>query len=297
MVKSKTKVTESNVQKRINGSYKKLAIAVGFAVSICALAIGAWQMPRTQIDANNKETLPKEKSAEEIINERVPRLPPRGPDETPSAGVLAKPSVSPGSGVEIKVDAPRKPAKPTLAPLDTPTKAMMAGVTPKKETQALAVDAAGYATLPDGKRVKINKTATAAGVPTGQLPTGQLPATKPQFGPLQLDGQGYATLPSGKKVKVELGISKQEQKSGLEGQGGKSEDDLDKVKPLHDAKGYLLLQNGERKSVDTSGFPVDANGMMMLPNGKKMKAGEEVYLRLKVPPDLPKLSPALKAAP
>ena len=244
MVESKIKVTESNVQKRINGSYKKLAIAVGVAVSICALAIGAWQMPRTQIDVNNKEALPKEKSAEEIINERVPRMPPRGPDETPSAGVLTKPSVSPGSGVEIKVDAPRKPVKPTLAPLDAPTKAMMAGVTPKKETQALAVDAAGYATLPDGKRVKVNQTAAAAGVPTGQLP-----ATKPQFRDLQLDGQGYATLPSGKKVKVEVGISKQEQKAGLGDQGAKPEDGLGKVKPLHDAKGYLLLPNGERKSV------------------------------------------------
>ena len=162
MVKNKIEDNKAITQAWVRKSYLKLALVLSFTVAVLVLVISVGRGQSTHQDSVQKVELPRVLTAEEEIAKRVPLLAPRAPDEVLSEGELEKPSMPEVLGVQIKPAAPLPPVRITQESQAAPTAQMMAGVISKGGVPALAVDAEGYAILPDGKRVKVTPTGSVA---------------------------------------------------------------------------------------------------------------------------------------
>lgn len=259
MVKNKIEDNKAITQAGVRKSYIKLALVLSFTVAVLVLVVSVGRGQITQQDSVQKVELPRVLTAEEEIAKRVPRLAPRAPGEVSNEGELEKPSMQEVLGVQIQPAAPRPPVRITLSPQDASTAPRVVEMRSNGGVPALAVDAEGYAILPNGKRVKVTPTgpaATAFAVPQKKEPSVMV-------GPLTRED----------------GLGAQESKNKEYG------DTLEKLRIGVDAEGYALLPNGKRMVRDTSGSTVDAQGTITLSNGMKIEAGGNLNIRIPKNPD------------
>lgn len=163
---------------------KEMVVAWVVAAGVATMASAGWWFIETHRpsapEAPVRATAQKPPTVEELVAKRAPTLPPRAPGEVPPPSVLVSSSTLPTRGVEVQ-EPQRKPHQVPVKvmPQKAPTPEMNAAA---GAAGALSVDADGYATLPNGERVKVTMGAKKLSpvVPTlagDAMPMAKTPAT------------------------------------------------------------------------------------------------------------------------